>query len=64
MQVLLSIKMAGHIKKRSISVKGNNVSESFEHCGNGLYFKTLVLKHVKQKTVKLQENIASPEANI
>jgi hypothetical protein len=29
-----------------------------------LYFKTLVLKHVKQKTVKLQENIASPEANI
>jgi hypothetical protein len=40
------------------------VSESIRHCGNGSYVKAVLIKHAKQTTVKWEENVASPEANI
>jgi hypothetical protein len=62
-KVLLSVKMAGHVKKLSISVIGERVLEGMMFHSYGLYFKTMVIKHPKQTTVKRQEN-TSPEANL
>jgi hypothetical protein len=49
-------KIADNVKKRSISVKENNVSESFRCCSYGSYFKTIVIKYEEQPTVKGQES--------
>jgi hypothetical protein len=49
-------KNTGHIKKRSISRKGNNVSESIEHHDYNLYFTVAM-----QNTVKWQECMSPKE---
>jgi hypothetical protein len=47
--VSLDVKIAGHVKKRSISMNGNNMPKVIRFCRYGSYFKTVVIKHAKQK---------------
>jgi hypothetical protein len=56
MQVFVTMKMADHIKNRGTSVKGSKVLQSIRHNNNELYLKCMVIKYVKQTTVKQQES--------
>jgi hypothetical protein len=50
--MLLDIKMGDHIKKRSVSRKGNYCPESIKHHNCSLYFMTVAIRHAKEITVK------------
>jgi hypothetical protein len=49
----LDVKIVGHVKKRSISVNGNNMPKGIRCCSYGSYFKTVVIKHAKQNQKRL-----------
>jgi hypothetical protein len=63
-QVLLSIRMTDHVKKRSARMRGNNLAESIVCCGYGFYFKTMIIKYAKKIKNCEATRKASPEANI
>jgi hypothetical protein len=48
-QVSVDVKIAGHVKKKSISVNGNNIPEGIRCCSYCSYFKAIVIKHAKKK---------------
>jgi hypothetical protein len=51
-------------QENGTSVKGKKVSDNIRQCNYDLYFKTVMIKHAEQTTVKQQENIVSPKANV
>jgi hypothetical protein len=64
-QVSLNVKIAGYVKKRSISVNGNNMNNKISDAAIMVHIlRLLVIKHAKQKTVKQQENTVSSEAKV
>jgi hypothetical protein len=63
-QVLLSIRMTDHVKKRSARMRRNNLSKSIVCCRYGCYFKTVIIKYAEKIKNCEAARQASPEANI